>query len=201
MVGSMARQKGPGPEHILARAEALFAEQAYADTSLRQLIERAEVSPTAFYARFASREAVLEALVTRLLGEIYQTAAEVTAAAPSLEEGIEAGVKALVNTLGAHPIVVRLALTEAMAIPGARKALEEALAQQADLIAARLDTLSSRGRIAQVDSETVGWALVGALLMQIQRWAVFGALTKKQLPAALLDTARALLPPSKRGRR
>lgn len=189
----MGRQRAFDNERILAAAEALFAERGFGETSLRQLIERAEISPTAFYARFPSREAVVEALVLRVVGELYGMAADVTSSASSLEEGIELGVKGLVRTLSAHKVVVRLALTEGAVIPSVRRTLHEALSQQAALISSRLTKLGSKGKLRQVDAEVLGWSLVGAMTMQIQRWIVFEELGPRKAADALVRTARALL--------
>jgi AcrR family transcriptional regulator len=189
----MGRPRAFDNERILSAAEALFAEQGYGETSLRQLIDRAEISPTAFYARFPSREAVVEALVERVLAELYRMAAEVTANAGSLDEGIELGVKGLVKTLNAHKVVVRLALAEGAAIPSVRRTLHTALSLQAGLISSKLGKLGAKGKLHQVDTEVLGWSLVGAMTMQIQRWAVFEDLGTRKLTDALLRTARSLL--------
>lgn len=189
----MGRQRAFDNERILAAAEGLFAEQGFGETSLRQLIERAEISPTAFYARFPSREAVVEALVLRVLGELYAMAAEVTATAKSLDEGIELGVKGLVRTLNAHKVAVRLALTEGAAIPSVRRALHEALSRQAALISSRLAKLGAKGKSREVDAEVLGWSLVGAMTMQVQRWVVFEELGPRKAADALARTARSLL--------
>jgi len=188
----MGRPRAFDNERILAAAETLFAEQGFGETSLRQLIERAEMSPTAFYARFPSREAVAEALVERLLAELYQAAAA-TATASSLDEGIDVGIKGLVRALSAHKVVVRFALSEGAAIPSVRHTLHEMMSQLASLLSSRLIKLSAKGKMPQVDAEVLGWSLVGALMMQIQRWAVFEDLGTRKLADALTRTARALL--------
>jgi AcrR family transcriptional regulator len=180
-------------ERILSAAEALFAEQGFGETSLRQLIDRAEMSPTAFYARFPSREAVVDALLARMLEELYRMAADVTANASSVDEGIELGVKGLVKTLADHKVVVRIALTEGSAIPSVRATLHTALSQLSELLSSRIRKLKSKGKLHQGDAEVLGWSLVGAMTMQIQRWAVFEELGIKKLADALLRTARALL--------
>jgi AcrR family transcriptional regulator len=189
----MGRPRAFDNERILEAAEALLAEQGFGETSLRQLIERAEISPTAFYARFPSREAVAQALVERLVAELYRMAAEVTATASSLDEGIELAVKGLVKTLVAHKVVVRLALTEGAAIPSVRRTLHGALSQQAALVSSKLGRLGAKGKLQQIDTEVLGWSLVGAMTMQIQRWAVFEELGTRKLGDALLRTARSLL--------
>ncbi|MBS1120882.1 MAG: Bacterial regulatory protein, tetR family, partial [Deltaproteobacteria bacterium] len=68
------RATKPSVDKILEAAEKVFAKHGYAVVSLRQLMAAARVSTTAFYARFDSKEAVMAALVTRLLGELYAAA-------------------------------------------------------------------------------------------------------------------------------
>jgi AcrR family transcriptional regulator len=189
----MARPRTFDNERILAAAEAVFAEQSFGDTSLRQLIDRAQISPTAFYARYASREAVVEALVERVLGELYRIAGEVTLTAKSVDEGIELGVKGLVKVLGDHKVVVRIALTEGASIPAVRKALHDALSQQAALLASKIGKLHAKGKIPRAEADVLGWTLVGAIMIQVQRWAVFDELGTKKLIANLLSTAHSLL--------
>ncbi len=63
----MPRTARPSSDRILGAAEKVFARQGYGETSLRQLMAAARVSTTAFYARFDSKEAVLVALVDRLI--------------------------------------------------------------------------------------------------------------------------------------
>ena len=108
-------------------------------------------------------------------------------------EGIELAVKGLVKTLSGHKVVVKLALAEGAAIPSVRRTLYGALSQQAALISLKLAKLGAKGKLPQVDAEVLGWSLVGAMMMQIQRWAVFEELSTKKLADALLRTARSLL--------
>ena len=52
----------------------VFAAHGFGRTSLRMLIEASQMSTTAFYARFASKDAVLAALVDRVVGAIAMSA-------------------------------------------------------------------------------------------------------------------------------
>src|SRR5262245_4103001 len=117
----MARKRGapadsswrPSADKILEAAERVFARHGYGESSLRQLIAEAQVSTTAFYARFDSKDAVLAALIARLLAELHAAATESLGEARTLEEGFEQGVGVLVRVLSGHRTIVRLALTEA----------------------------------------------------------------------------------------
>jgi len=184
----------PSSDGILEAAERVFDKQGYGETSLRQLIAEAGVSTTAFYARFDSKDAVLAALVARLLTELHQAATEALGEARSLEDGFERGVHVLVKVLAGHRAVVRLALTEAAASEEALATLRRSYGLLAELLRSKLTRLVERGEIEVADAEALGWALVGALQMQVTRWAVYDELSDKALVAALRSTANALLP-------
>lgn len=174
--------KRPTADGILASAATAFARRGYGETSLRDLMTAAKVSTTAFYARFSSKEEVLDALVERLLADLKDAATATIAAGGDVEAGFERGVQAMTEVLLRHRVVVRLALTEAASSAKSRATLGSAYKDLAEILGARLG------------GDAAGWALVGALAMQVQRWAVFDDLDDKGLARALSTTARALLP-------
>jgi AcrR family transcriptional regulator len=186
--------KRPTSGGILRAAERIFARDGYAETSLRRLIAEAGVSTTAFYARFPSKAAVLDALVAELLSDLYTTAARVLSDARGLEEGFEQGVEVLAQVLSNRRDLVRLALTEAACSPTARATMQGAYGMLAGLLTSKLKILADRGEIELHQADAFGWALVGAMQMQIARWAVYEELDDKELPGTLRATARALLP-------
>lgn len=190
----MGRPITRSADQILEAAEALFAEEGYGPASLRQVMAAAEVSPTAFYARFDSKQAVLEALVDRFLAELQQRAEAALATAPDLERGFELGAAVLAGALLERPVIARLALTEASAVPALRDRLGTAYTLLATLISTRLAKLSARRVIGAIDTKATGWAIVGALQLQVARWAVFAQLDDAELEPALRAAARALLP-------
>jgi TetR/AcrR family fatty acid metabolism transcriptional regulator len=197
---STARSEEPIPWQrpttggILRAAERVFARQGYAETSLRRLIAEAGVSTTAFYARFPSKEAVLDALIAELLGELYEAAARALGEARTLEEGFDRGVEVLVRVLADRRDLVRLALTEASCSGSARGTIQAAYSMLASLLGAKFKHLVDRGSINLIDAEAFGWALVGALQMQVVRWAVYDELDDEGLARSLRSTARSLLP-------
>jgi AcrR family transcriptional regulator len=198
------RKKGaprPSSDQILEAAEEIFARQGFADTSLRQLMSAAGVSTSAFYARFASRDAVLEALATRFLTELAQTGAERIAAAKNLEEGFDVGVDVLVDAVRGKRDLVRLLLGEGNGSAEVRRGLGGALEQLAGLLGGNLERLVAKGIIEPADAQAVGWAFVGALKIQLERWALFESIETDELGPALRATASAMLPMLKRRRR
>lgn len=187
----MARPTVVSEAHILDAAQKVFDEQGYGNTSLRQVMSAAQVSTTAFYARFSSKEDVLIALVKGLMTELLLRGGKVLSNVESVQQGIEGGLDVLLETLRGHRAVVALALTEGTSVPAVRDSLGNAFAALAELLAMHIATASS----SRVNRETraLGWALVGALQIQVARWAVYNQLDDKQLRTELRRTSQSLL--------
>lgn len=185
------RASRPSVDRILDAAEALFAREGYAEVSLRQLIAAAGVSTTAFYARFDSKEAVMAELTTRLFAALYADAPAVLDHARDLAAGIDHGVDLLCARLAPRRDLVRIILAETGASKVAVDARRRAYHLLARLLAARLRA---------PDADALAWALVGALEIQITRWAVWRELDVATLRAQLIAVARAILPQPRRTR-
>jgi AcrR family transcriptional regulator len=180
-------------DRILEIAEQVFATRGYGATSLRQLIGETGMSPTAFYARFRSKEAVLEALVGYVLGDLFMIASSTFAKAPSIDRGFEDVTPGLVASLAKHKTVIRLIMTEAGGSPTLRKTLDGAYSALASLTSSYLGKLTSRGKVKVDHTETLGWAMFGAVYVHIMRWALFEQLDDAQLGEELRITAKLLL--------
>jgi AcrR family transcriptional regulator len=171
---------------VLDVAVRVFSERGYGETSLRQLIGETGMSPTAFYARYRSKEAVLEALVGRMLGQLLSLTSTTFAGARSVDEGFEASARGLVAALAPQKPVVRLAITEAAALPALRRTLHGAYGAIARLVASYLT------KLGRANAQTAGWTMLGAVYIQVMRWALFDELDDAQFADELLVTARLL---------
>lgn len=180
-------------DQVLEAAERLFTVQGYGETSLRELIVATKMSPTAFYARYRSKEAVLEALVGRVLTKLFTVASSAFSQARSIEEGFHAGADAIVAGISDHKAVMRLTLTEAASIPSLRRTLHGAYSALAGLTSSYLAKQAARSRARVADPATTGWAMLGAVQVHVMRWAVFDELDDAQLASELRITARLLL--------
>src|SRR5688572_9927341 len=181
----------PSADRILEAAEECFAKHGYAEVSLRQLMAAAAVSTTAFYARFDSKEAVMAALTTRLFGELYADAPAVLDRARDLETGIVLGVDLMCDRFAPRQALVRMILSETGASKAAVDARRRAYTILAAFLAARLRGLP---KLAARDADALAWALVGALEVQVTRWAVWNEIDLPTLRAQLVAAARAILP-------
>jgi len=180
-------------EHILEVAERVFMTHGYGNTSLRTLIAESGMSPTAFYARFRSKEAVLEALVGYVLGDLFMTTSATFAHAPSLDRGFEESARVIVTSLSKHKAVIRLIMTEAAASPALRHTLDGAYTALASLTGSYLAKLAARGKARVEHADTAGWAMFGTIYVQVMRWALFDQLDDAQLSEQLQITAQLLL--------
>ena len=184
----MPRTARPSSDRILGAAEKVFARHGYGETSLRQLMAAAKVSTTAFYARFDSKEAVLVALVERLIGDIQRQALRAFAEVKTPGEGVERGVDVLLAAIVDHRRVLALALGEA----GSSAAVRSTMSRAYQMLVALLSGQLTGAPVAE--REPLAWAFVGALHMQVLRWAVFEQLDDDGLADALRGVGRALLP-------
>src|SRR5687767_6208897 len=96
------RRKKPSADGILDAAEKIFAAQGYGETSLRDLMAAAGVSTTAFYARFDSKEAVLDELIRRMVESLSTEFLEATSKAANIEAGFAAAVDVMMTSLVPH---------------------------------------------------------------------------------------------------
>jgi AcrR family transcriptional regulator len=189
----------PSADRILAAAEQLFATRGYAEVSLRQLMAAAGVSTTAFYARFDSKDAVLDQLTEQLFNELQLDAAASLGAVKSFQEGIEVGVDVLCKQFGPRKALVRLVIAESGSVAHTLDKRKKSYAMLVAFLAHYLRALSQRGRIDVKDPESLAWALVGAIEMQLVRWAVWDEIDVDTLRTQLLAVAHAILPREREG--
>ena len=177
----------PDRQKMLHAAEKLFADKGFGACSLRDVITACNCSTTAFYARFESKEAVLDELVTNLIRDLRDNAMTELASAQSMNQGFALGVDVLVSTLMPRKGTVRLALTEASCSLGAQSVMQRSWTVLVDLLELRLGSLDIE------NPNTVAWALIGALTMQIMRWAVYEEVADQDLPKVLGEVAATFL--------
>jgi AcrR family transcriptional regulator len=176
-------------DDVLDVAARVFAERGFGETSLRQLIAESRMSPTAFYARYPSKNAVLEALVERVLSRIFLAASAAFAQARTVDDAVDRLAQVLISGLAGQKASMRLMMTEAPVVPAARRAIHAAYASLAKLVAAYL----AQQDVANPDA--FGWSAVGTIWVQIARWAVFEEIDDRELSiqlrhaTALLRTA------------
>jgi AcrR family transcriptional regulator len=157
---------------ILETARALFAEQGYAGTSVRDIAEHLGITKAALYYHFASKQDVLAALVAPLLDGVDAIASEFGAHAPRPARR-EAALRAFVELLATRGPAMQVIFAD----PSARH----------DAVA-RIDPVAAFGRLEQAlaGSEDPGARIGVRCALGAARSGTIGALRDHRgtLPAA-----------------
>ncbi|HEX6912593.1 MAG TPA: TetR family transcriptional regulator [Longimicrobium sp.] len=133
---------------ILDAAEALFAGQGFAATTIKQIGAAAGVNPALIYYYFGSKEELYRRLLQRLLSTIATRGSERLAASPTPQDAVRALIGTQAEVLGQHPSIARLMARE-MADHGAEHA-QEGIAQLAATAFAGLLAFIEEGQRAGV---------------------------------------------------
>jgi AcrR family transcriptional regulator/biotin operon repressor len=132
-----ARPPNPAPETIDAhdheqralRAFAVVAaERGYANTTINQIVKRASMSPTTFYANFRDKEDALMAAIDSAGAQMVAAILPAFRRNQDWAHGVRAAYGAFFNFLASRPALARLVMVEVYAAgPRAVERREEAL--------------------------------------------------------------------------
>jgi AcrR family transcriptional regulator len=95
-------------------AEAI-TEKGYAATTIADVVSRARVSKRTFYEHFADKEAAFLATYSTVSNDMLALITEAASVEAPWQERIEAGVRAYLTELAAHPALTRTFLVEIQA--------------------------------------------------------------------------------------
>jgi AcrR family transcriptional regulator len=99
---------------ILDHATRLFGERGYEGTSMGDLAERVGVRKASLFYHFASKEALYEAVMARLVSAVGEQIAVALAEDGSFEARLDALSDAITGVLAAQPYAARILIREAM---------------------------------------------------------------------------------------
>lgn len=108
---STPREPIDNRERILEAAEALFAEQGFAATSVREIVQRAEVTAPVLYYYFGSKDDLLRIMIEQRFSEFIERTHATIDAANSLESLIRGWTQMLIRDNVEHPTTLRLILS------------------------------------------------------------------------------------------
>jgi AcrR family transcriptional regulator len=122
-------------ERAIRAFTVVAAERGYAKTTITEIVKRASISPTTFYANFGGKEDVLMAAIDSVGAQIVAATMPAFRRNPEWAHGIRAAFGAFFNFLASRPALARLMLIEVYtAGPQAMKRREDALAPMAALL-------------------------------------------------------------------
>jgi len=100
------------PDQILDAAEALFARQGFAATTIKQIGVEAGANPALIYYYFKSKEGLYRGVVERVFGTIASRAGQLFAGDPTPAEAIAGIITMQTATLAGRPPMARLIARE-----------------------------------------------------------------------------------------
>jgi len=115
-------------DRALRALAAVVAEKGYGATTVDEVVSRAQMSATTFYAHFDGKEDAMLAAIDSAGAQIVAATTPAHRRAPDWATGIRAALGALFNFLAAHPALANLIMVEAYAAgPEAMARRSEAL--------------------------------------------------------------------------
>ncbi|PTR13146.1 MULTISPECIES: TetR/AcrR family transcriptional regulator [unclassified Novosphingobium] len=171
---------------LLNAAAEEFGEKGFHDAAISQITARAGVATGSFYVYFDSKEAIFQALVRDLSGQVKDFVGPIIAAAPNQLAAESAGQLAYLNFVRQHKEIYRIIDESEFVDPAAYR---EHYTNSAARIAARLEAAAQRGEISAGDSEVRAWAIMGMNVFLGLRFGVWG----DEAPEAVVQEAGRLL--------
>lgn len=143
----------------------LFATRGYRKTTIGTLCKRARVATRDFYAAFPTRDALLEAVLARVMAETRAAVMEALAEADGDPVAMmDGGLAAFVQTYLADPRRARIALVEASGVSREMTMRRRAYMHEfASVIEATAVMLAERGVLRPRDFSLGALALAGAV--------------------------------------
>jgi len=175
---------------ILDAARDEFGERGFSDSSIVGITQRAGVALGTFYTYFDSKEALFQALVRDMSGQVRDHVAPVLRSSTETIEGEGKALEAFLRFAREHRDVYRI-IDEAEFVDP--RAYREHYETTATRIAARLIAGRERGEISRDYSdeelEILAWALMGSNVFLGLRFAVWSSAD----PGLVADTMNKLL--------
>lgn len=171
---------------LLNAAAEEFGEKGFHDAAISQITARAGVATGSFYVYFDSKEAIFQALVRDLSGQVKDYVGPRIAAAPDQLAAERAGQLAYLEFVRQHKEIYRIIDESEFVDPAAYR---EHYTKTAARIVARLAGAAERGEITPGDAEVRAWAIMGMNVFLGLRYGVWG----DEPPEAVVAEAGRLL--------
>ncbi len=175
---------------ILDAARAEFGERGFSESTIVGITQRAGVALGTFYTYFDSKEALFQALVRDMSGQVRDHVAPVLRDSPDTIDGEARALESFLRFARKHRDVYRIIDEAEFVDPSAYREHYETTATR---IAARLVAGRERGQVGSSYSdeelEILGWALMGANVFLGLRFAVWASAEPKRVA----DTMNKLL--------
>ena len=164
-------------EHLLDAAARVFARRGYSDAQMEEIAAAANTSKGGLYFHFATKEALVTAVIGRA-GEILRRRvfSAMNDAGSDPVARADAALSTLIDTLAAHRSLARVLAAERLGgSVAARERVAEIEDEYVDLIANELRDALDQGRLSNLDGpldpDLAARAWVGMVRSMLAAWA------------------------------
>ncbi len=178
---SLAVRRSEQHERVLDAARDIFAANGYAGTAVEEIVARARVSRSTFYAFFEDREACLLAVFRRGMERIGAAVLQTVAATADLDpaDRIRAEVRAVAGAFAADPAMARIVLIGSVgATPAAEEARAEARRASAQIIERQLEQYPYWRERSAAERHVASVAAMAAIAEPVSELVVEGRLSE-----------------------
>ncbi|HEU4643616.1 MAG TPA: TetR/AcrR family transcriptional regulator [Gemmatimonadaceae bacterium] len=164
----MSPRRSDARERILREAMRLFAEKGYERTSIADIQAAAGLTPGsgALYKHFPSKEAVLQAGMSRFMAEAARAREVLSELPPRTEEALERLAREAMTTIGGERDEHRIAWRELEQFPDLQTRVRDEVMQATyRAFAGWLAQRVAAGEMREHDTEAMAAVLVGSLAM------------------------------------
>ncbi len=171
-------------DRLLRAGAEVFTTLGLEAATIRDLVKASGLAQGSFYNHFDTKEAVFDALVEPLVGEVRAAVAQAQGAATSAEAFVREGFRAYVAVLAAHPGAIPLVERN---LGRFRMAMEGSPSFQglvAD-IRGHLEARQRQGLFRAFDAEWMAWSMVATAVEVVLQAARAGRLDLEAVTAFL----------------
>jgi AcrR family transcriptional regulator len=149
-------------ERLILTAREAFGRDGYEATSVAAILATAGVARGSLYHHFATKEALFDAVLDRVMGELAATVRDAARAQPDPVEAVRVGCVTWLRA-STDPAIQRIALLDAPAIVGWERWRELDERHTMGDTKAVLHLLADAGRVPATDADLLGHMLLAAV--------------------------------------
>ena len=158
---------------LLEAAEAVFSKKGYADATIADIVERAQVSRGTFYLYFKDKDEAFTKLVSRVLVDLFALSSA-SYEPGTLRQRVEASTRRYLQIFQKHRLVLRSLFAVTSFKPEFAKLHNELRSQFIQRIQRHLERNIARDHVAPIDTHVASYALSLMLEAFAYSWLVAG---------------------------
>ena len=159
-------------DHILKTSIRVFTEKGYNNTTMKDLIDAADISVGSFYFYFKSKAQLFEILYDKMSGLLFEVLKTIFKNyEQDLTKRFCMGITSILMTFQSNCELARIMMVEAVGLnPVFEKKRTEATRMFVDFAAKEMSKLIETGKLEAMDVEVVSMAFIGTIYNVTLEW-------------------------------